>query len=257
PGTINRTARVTGPMPTSDWWTSVAWTRPAYPIYPLPLALQTTASGIGVDYPDLAAETVAVHAGYATDFTLGASLGTFPAANPLVDGYADWTVSMLWDTGSGSTMRVTAGQGSPYLYATYANTNPQLTFAAVPTVWSGTAASSVLGITVNGHNYALFGPGGSTWSGLGTTTFTNNLQGKTYFSLAALPDTTASTLQTFQRYAYSFVTNTQVGWSYTQSTSAVHTTYTVTTQAMEGTQTGTIMALFPNQWKVTDNFAPL
>jgi endoglucanase Acf2 len=257
PNTIYRTSHVTGPMPTSDWWTSVAWTQPAFPIYPLPLALQTTTSGIGVDYPDLEAETVAVHAGYSADFTLGASAGTFPAPNPLVDGYSDWTVSMLWNNGSGGTMRVTAGQGSPYLYATYANANAQLTFAAAPTIWSGSASSSALGITINGHNYALFGPSGSNWSGLGTTILTNNGQGKSYFSLAALPDNTVATLQAFQRYAYSFVTNTQVGWSYAQNTSAVHTTYTVTTQAMEGTQTGTIMALFPNQWKVTDGFSPL
>ncbi|HVU71150.1 MAG TPA: malectin domain-containing carbohydrate-binding protein [Ktedonobacteraceae bacterium] len=257
PSTINRTSNVTGPMPTSDWWTSVAWTNPAYPIYPLPLALQTTATGIGVDYPDLEVENVAVHAGFNNDFTLGSSTGAFPTANPLVDGYSDWTVSMLWNNGSGATMRVTAGQGIPYLYATYANANPRLTFAAVPTVWSGSASSSVLGITVNNHNYALFGPTGSTWSGLGSTTLTNNLQGKTYFSLAALPDNTTATLQAYQRYAYSFVTNTQVSWSYDASASAVHTTYTFTTQAKEGTQTGTIMALFPNQWKVTDNFSPL
>ncbi len=257
PNTIYRTSRVTGPMPTSDWWTSVAWTQPAYPIYPLPLALQTSTTGIGVDYPDLEVEKVAVHAGYANDFTLGATTGTFPSPNPLVDGYSDWTVSMLWNNGSGGTMRVTAGQGLPYLYATFANENPQLTFATAPTVWSGNASSSILGITSNGHNYALFGPTGSNWSGLGTTTLTNNLQGKTYFSLAALPDNSASTLQAFQQYAYSFVTNSQVSYSYDQNNSRVHTTYTLTTQAQEGAQTGTIMALFPNQWKVTDSFAPL
>jgi endoglucanase Acf2 len=257
PSTIYRTSNVTGPMPTSDWWTSVAWTQPAYPIYPLPLALQTTTSGIGVDYPDLEVETAAVHAGYATDFTLGGSTGTFPSPNPLVDGYSDWTVSMLWNNGAGGTMRVTAGQGMPYLYATYANESPQLTFASVPTVWSGTAASSVLGISINGHNYALFGPSGSTWTGIGSTILTNNAPGKSYFSLAALPGNTSATLQTFQTYAYSFVTGTQVGWTYNQSNSTVGTTYTVTTKAMEGTQTSTIMALFPNQWKVTNSFAPL
>jgi endoglucanase Acf2 len=257
PNTIYRTARVTGPMPTSDWWTSVAWTQPAFPIYPLPLALQTTTTGIGVNYPDLETETVAVHAGYANDLTLGATTGVFPAPNPLVDGYSDWTASMLWNNNAGGTMRVTAGQGMPYLYATYANENPQLTFSTVPTVWSGSATTNVLGITINNHSYALFGPSGSTWTGLGTTKFINNTQGKGYFSLAALPDTTAATLQTFQRYAYSFVTGSQVSYSYDQANSQVHTTYTVTTQAQEGTQTGTIMALFSSQWKVTNNLVPL
>ena len=257
PNSIYRTDNVTGPMPTNDWWTSVAWTEPSSPIYPLPLAMQASPTGLGVNYPDLQAEKVAVHAGYQNDLTLGASSGTFPTRNPLVDGYSDWTVSLLWNNNAGSTMRVTTGQGLPYLYATFANANPQLTFASAPTVWSGTASSNVLGITVNGHNYALFGPSGSNWSGLGTTTLTNNLQGKQYFSLAALPDNNANTLQTFQRYAYSFVTNTQVSWAYDQNTSSVHTTYTLTTQAQEGSQSGTILALFPHQWKVADAFTPL
>ena len=257
PSTIYRTSNVTGPMPTNDWWTSVAWTQPAFPIYPLPLALQTSTTGIGVNYPDLETETTAVHAGYKDDLTLGATTGTFPALNPLVDGYSDWTVSMLWNNGSGGTMRVTAGQGLPYLYASYANENPQITFPSVPTIWSGSATSNVLGVTINSHNYALFGASGSTWSGIGSTTLTNNAGGKQYFSLAALPDNTASTLQAFQKYAYSFVTGTQVTWSYDQNNSQVDTTYTFTTQAKEGTQTGTIMALFPHQWKVTNSFTPL
>lgn len=37
----------------------------------------------------------------------------------------------------------------------------------------------------------------------------------------------------------------------------MHATYTVTTQAQEGAQTGTILALFPHQWKVADSFSPL
>ena len=71
PNTIYRTSNVTGPMPTSDWWTSVAWTQPAYPIYPLPLALQTGTNGLGVSYPDTTTVSVAMHAGYSGDFTLG------------------------------------------------------------------------------------------------------------------------------------------------------------------------------------------
>jgi len=291
PNKIYRTSRLTGPMPTNDWWTSVAWTQSAFPIYPLPLALQTTTTGIGVSYPDLETENVAVHAGYKADFMLGAATNTFPSPNPLVDGYSDWSVSLLWDNGSGGTMRVTAGQGLPYLYTTYHKAKPQLTFSAPPTIWFGNISpvaaatdsrpssdfaraslgntanslsiapsgtgSSVLGITSNGHNYALFGPTGSIWSGLGTTILTNDLQGQDYLSLAVLPDKKVSTLQHFLRYAYSFVTNTQVSWSYDQLTSQVNTRYRVTTQAQQGRQTGTILTLFPNQWKVTNRFEPL
>ncbi len=128
---------------------------------------------------------------------------------------------------------------------------PRILFPAAPTIWSGNAGTPVLGVTINGRHYALFGSTGSTWTGIGTATLTNNPSGRNYFSVAVLPDNSAATLAKFQQYAYAFVTNTQVSWSYDRPTSDVVTNYTYSTTAKEGSQTGTLFALYPHQWKNT------
>ncbi len=250
PATIYKTAAVTGAMPTNDWWSSLAFTQYSEAMFPHPLSVKAGSGGLGVGYPNQTASGNGIFGTYVSDFTLG-STATSSFPDTRVDGFSDWTVSMLWNNGAGGTMRVTAGHGLPFIYSTYAGGNPKLTFSAAPAVWSGSASSSVLGVTVNGHHYALFGATGTTWSGIGTSSLTNQLNGKNYFSVAVLPDNTQATLNAFKAYAYSFVTDTQVNWSYAASTSKVSTTYSVTTQAMEGAQSGTIMALYPAQWKHT------
>src|SRR5262249_4097874 len=52
----------------------------------------------------------------------------------------------------------------------------------------------------------------------------------------------------YSYYAYNFITNTQVGWSYNQATAQVTTNYTATTTTMEGSYVGTLFALYRHQW---------
>jgi endoglucanase Acf2 len=245
-GAIYKTANVTGAMPTNDWWSSVAWKQYSDAMFPHPLSVQAGINGFTMGYPVQSAAANTMYGSMMNDLTLGSSAGTYPDTK--VDGYSDWTVSMLFSNGTNS-MRVTTGHGLPFVYSTFVNSTPKLTFASAPTVWSGANGSNVLGITINGHHYALFGPTGSAWSGVGTSTLTNNLGGKDYLSIALLPDNTAATLNAYKTYAYSFVTDTKVTWGYNSATSKVNTTYNITTTPKEGTQTGTIMALYPHQWK--------
>ncbi|MFC7513356.1 hypothetical protein ACFQV4_38395 [Streptomyces thermocarboxydus] len=59
-----------------------------------------------------------------------------------------------------------------------------------------------------------------------------------------LPSTDA--LATFKKYAFSFVTDSKVTWSYSGGT--VRATYTLTTEAKEGSERGTLQALYRHQW---------
>ena len=251
--TIYKTANVTGKMPTNDWWSSTAWVQYSDAQYPHPLAVLNQASGLRVYYPgpSITGNSACVcgwlEASNSDDFTIGhTGTSSFPDAK--VDGFNDWFVTNLFQSG-GSSLKVTYGHGSPYVYATYAGGNPKLTFSAAPTVWSGNASSPVLGVTINNRHYGLFGPTGSTWTGIGSATLTNNLNGKNYFSIAVLPDNSAATLNKFKQYAYAHVTDTKVSWSYHAAGSEVVSTYTFTTSAKEGSQTGTLFAMYPHQWK--------
>ena len=251
---LYRTGRISGAMPTNRWWSSLAWNTYSEAQYPHPLAIKNEANGMSVYAPG---PRIAAHPACmcgtmsdTPDFTVGhTGASSFTAAS--VDGYSDWFVNARYEAGSRS-MNASYGLGSPYVYFMFHGGSPQLSFTASPTIWSGDEQASVLGITIDGAHYGLFGPSGGTWDGIGTDTLTNRLNGKSYFAIAALPDNRPDTLEQFRRYAYAHVTDTKVAWSYNADRSEVQTTYTWTTSVKEGAEQGTIFALYPHQWKHTD-----
>ena len=253
PDVIYRTAHARGKMPTNDWWSSLAWLPYSERQYAHPLAVQAGPGGLRVFYPGnhIAANKVGVFGimpGGGGDLVLGHSeQAEFPDAR--VDGFSDWFVTAKFAT-PGRSMTVSYGHGSPYVYAEYEGGTPRLTFSNPPHVWSGDEHSPVLGITVNGTPYGLFGATGSTWTGAGSSTLANR-SGKPYLSIALLPDASEQTLRLFRRYAHAHVTDTRVDWSYEPKAGLVTTTFRFTTRALEGSERGTLFALYPHQWRNT------
>ncbi len=102
-----------------------------------------------------------------------------------------------------------------------------------------------------GARYGLFAPAGSTWTQSGQTVTLNAPAGKNYLAVAALPDTSADTLELFRRHAYNYVTDTRVDYSVDAVTQQVTSSFVVTTTAKE---TGgdlsplPLIALFRHQW---------
>jgi len=232
-----------GPAATHKFFTAQNWvplTGPnGFTMFPQPLSMQTVASGLALGYSGTIVNggTYFIK-GHQQDMILGTP--GLSAGSVNISAYSDWTATFNW-----GALAVTVGRGMPFVYATTTGTSIRLTFPNVPTVFSTNA--NVLGVTINGNNYALFGPTGATWSGQGSTAFTCTLpSGKGYFSLALLPSQAA--LGTYQTYAFSFPTDTRVTWNYNPSTSAVTSTYAVTTTAKEGSASGTVMALYPHHY---------
>jgi endoglucanase Acf2 len=255
PRTIYATENVRGKMPTNRWWSSLAWVKYSDAQYPHPLAVQAVARGLRIDYPgpNLTAGRDGIlgsmPAEGSEDLLLGLSTtDEFQAAR--VDGFSDWFVRARLAT-LDARLTVSYGHGSPFVYAICEGGLPRLTFPEVPRIWSGDERSPVLGITVHGKPYALFGPSGSTWQGLGTTQWVNQNGGKPYFSLALLPAGDPKTLALFRRYAYAHVTDTRATPHYDPKTSTVTCEFAVTTPRYEGQATGTILALYPHQWRHT------
>ncbi len=253
PDTIYRTENVVGKTPTNDWWSSLAWMKFSERQYPHPLAVQAEPAGLRVFYPGpgITANRDAIFgampAGTGDDLLLGHSAqDEFPDAR--LDGFSDWFVSARFASDKGA-MTVTYGHGSPFVYAVYEGGYPRVTFPQPPRVWSGDENGPVLGVSIHGKHYGLFGPTGSTWTGLKGKVLTNHSDAKHYFSLALLPDDSAETLVLFKRYAYSHVTDTRVDWSYDPKTSSVTTTFTFHTTPREGDVEGTLFALYPHQWR--------
>ncbi|GAA3895645.1 hypothetical protein GCM10022244_01990 [Streptomyces gulbargensis] len=256
PVTPKVTAAAQGrPVPTNDWWSSLAFQRYgdnpySTPMYGHPLTYQATAAGLDVGYPTSPAvvgEGRQYEYAHKRDLTIG--LTGLNAPDTKVDGWSDWTVTPYWSDGA-RTLRTTIGHGMPFVYAKGSGGDARVTTASAPAVFAD--QGNVLGITVAGHHYALFAPTGADWNIAGST-LTAGLAGKDYFSVAVLPSPEA--LATFRTYAYSFVTGSTVNWSSSQGT--VRATYTLSTEAKEGTERGTLQALYRHQWlHTTDALTP-
>lgn len=255
PDTIYKTESITGPMQTNDWWSSLSWYEHSYAQYPHPMAMIHEEAGVRIYYPgnriyeDSTYFTASINDIH--DFTVGhTAVSSFSEAN--VDDFSDWFVTSRYEEGD-NAITTSMGHGSPYVYFEFEGGSPELSFYTVPSVWYGDESDSVLGITMEGAHYALFAPTGSRWSGIGSTTLTAQLaDGTDYFSVAVLPDASEETLQVFQEYAYSFVTGSELTWAFNPDSSEVTTTFNYTTEAKEGDTTGTIMALYPHQWRNSD-----
>jgi endoglucanase Acf2 len=247
PEQIYKTADFKGAMLTGQWWSSLVWNKYSQPLFAHPMVMLCTSNGLTVGYPGsgLTANKSGIFGtGSGKDLTLGHEVGAFPQAD--CGGFSDWFVTTVFASGPAS-LRASFGHGSPFVYCLYAGGNPTVNFSKAPQVWSGTAKDAVLGITVNGHHYGLFGATGSTWSGLDGTTFVNEAGGKSYFSVALLPDSQPATLAWFRKYAYSHVTDTRL--EFQVAGGAVKSSFQFTVKPYEGAETGTIFALYPHQWK--------
>jgi endoglucanase Acf2 len=239
------------PIQTNDWWSSLIWNYNVYndqpysqPMFPHPLGFQAQSGGLDVVYPDFYTTGSEYHYNLgAVDLTIGVS--GLSADETKTASYSDWAVTAQWD----GMMQTTIGHGFPFVYVTkLSDNNASVTFpTGAPDVWYN--ENGVVGLTVNGHHYGIFGPTGSSWTG--GTVLESNLNGNNYFSIAVLPDSSLETLEFFRQHAYSFITGTQVSWNYDEASAQVTSTFTAAVSQKEtgqGIGDNPLLALYRHQW---------
>ncbi len=240
------------PVPTNRWWSSLVFSQFSNQMFPHPLGVQASEKGLRIYYPG--AGYTANREGIFTavmrepdDLVIGHSeCSQFPDAR--AEAWSDWFVSTVFASAQ-NRLHLTFGHGSPFVYGTIQGGSPTVSFRNPPTIFAGNTRSSTIGVSISGRNYGLFGPSGCHWEGLGTSRLTCVLDGKSYFSVALLPDSSSDTLAFFARYAHNHVTNTRVTWSFDERSSKVSTHYTFTTKSWEGSATGTVVGLYPHQYQ--------
>ena len=267
---------------TNDWWTSLLykyynnttflWEIHSWKLYAHPLAFVANRYGLDVKYPT--AVTVEDFYGwtdakyqYSTgvqDFTIGLKgmdLGVTDTVK--TESYGDWHVKAVWEDASGATLKTTMAHGSPFVYVEKSGVDTAYVRFIYGATIDNALGTNVLGVTIQGHHYGLFAPAGSNWvtnetyqhdknslvsgspNNISRTAFKSDLGGKDYFSIASLPDNSLATLQDYAQYAFAFINDTQVTWSYNESGANLTSTYTISTTIKEGTEGQTLTALYP------------
>ncbi len=252
PTIIYKTSDVNGATPSNQWWSSLVWEPRSQNMFPHPLGMVCSEKGLSIGYPGaaiVAASGNIMGGGISEngDIVIGHSAeSSFPDAK-LADN-SQWFITAEFASNE-AALRTTFGHGSPFIYCRLKRGKPVLSFAETPQVWSGSTKEAILGITVRGNHYGLFGASASTWSGLKTSTFENETT-KDYFSVALLPDNDPETLALFAKYAHNHVIDTRL--EHSVDNGYAEGTYKFSTQAMEGNESGTIFALYPHQWKYSE-----
>jgi len=247
------TSNVTGPVPTTDWWSSLVFQRYSDNPYSStlaaqPLNLKARSSGLGIGTgTNVSCPSYFYAYFYQEDFLV--RLEDMECDSTALHGYGDWTVTARWDDGT-SQLDATMGHGLPFVYFTKNSGVMELYFATgIPSVWYD--QNGTLGFTVNGKDYGVFAPSGSDWS-TEFPVFQCDLNGQDYMSIACLPDNSPATLALFRSHAFAFVTDTRVSWQYDEAAATVTTDFQIDTVAKEGAEMRPLLALYRHQWLHTD-----
>lgn len=250
PGEIYKVKSLKGATPTNQWWSSVVWEKHSQNLFPHPLAMVCHEGGMAVTYPGAGIDgrsgnIMGGGVSKGGDFVIGHSASANFTETRLAE-YSAWMITTEVQEGE-AKMQLTFGHGSPFVYGKISGGNPLIRFAHKPIIWSGKQGESVLGITVRGNHYGIFGASGSKW--LGEETVYENEGSKGYFSVALLPDKEPATLGAFAQCAHNHVVMTKVSSAHEKGT--LSSIYEVETKKLEGKGEGTIFALYPHQWKYT------
>jgi endoglucanase Acf2 len=273
-----RTERLTGPMPSNDWWQSLLISNlgNSNGLVTLPLRSKYTKSGLSlttIDAGFVTADGKSIETARQPDLYLMPDTVTPGRMQTRVDGHGDYSVSVILSDDQTAKMRTTLVQGSPFVYNTFANPGKiQLTAYNITRLFdrSGntilandfdTYDGDVIGIELTSTDeapqartatrwYGAFAPAGSRFLRVGSTVKVTLGGGQNFMSLATMPS--AADLANFQRNAYAFVTDTKADYNYDPATSQVSTTFNSTIEAQRADfPAETLMGLLPHQWKVS------
>ena len=270
-----KTADVTGPIPSNDWWQSLLITNlgGGSSLVTLPLSSKYTRSGLAVTAIDagyVAGDGNSVNTAGEPDLYLRPTNMVPANATTKVSGYGDYSVNVVFSDDDTAKMSSTLVQGSPFIYNTFTTPEVQLTSYNIARLFDAggnailandfdTYQGDHIGIELATPDnaptpqtktrwYGVFAPAGSTFVRIGGAIKVKLAGGQNYLSLATL--TAPSDLGSYYSRAYAFVTGTKVDYKFDPKTSLVTTNFTTTTTPQRAGFSGeTLMGLLPHQWK--------
>ncbi|MFY8021669.1 MAG: glycosyl hydrolase [Bacteroidia bacterium] len=228
------------PVPTNDWWSNKVKNNHSDNLFNYPFTLKTINTGLVVSYiPWGVIDNILPVVVGVTDLN---------AAAAKVSDFSDWTVSLNWKD-LNHDFTATSGIGMPFLYFTKDSSDLARVIVNEGTVSINNEMLVIVNAR-NGADFAVYAPTGSVWTKSGNT-YTSDLNGKNYWSLAFIPLTASninSVANEYKKFAYVFPKETKANWSYQESSAIVRTDFVIETEVKEGTDTSMLIGLLPHQW---------
>lgn len=196
-----------------------------------------------------------------------------------VENYGDYSVELGLMDDNGLQMKTTLVKGSPYIYNEFCdNTTVFISSTTITELYDGNGNTILanIGDTIttdhiafksydeentkagnDGAYYCINVPEGTTFKAMVAGAnykikITFPSAAENYMSIVAMTDLTK--IDEYYQHGYAFVTDTQVDYTYNKENSKIVTTYDVTTKVMrQGFSNVTMQALFPHQWKHSDD----
>ena len=260
---------------TNTWYSSLVYTQWSGVLHAHPLSFKATENGLEMGVPrkergpinqlknwaGASKDSAVVMHRHRADITVSAS--AFQPQDARLAQIGDWNVSIEMARGT-DALRATVLHGSPYAYFRINRGSVQLVLGEdakliEPIKQDPISTRKVVQIlSIHGQHYAVYAPAGSQfeWRG-GGQLFLHLSDGTDFFSIAALPDVEAKTLDLVSRHAFAFVENTRVDWRYDEAKSEVITTYNTVSRAMDAGESQPLVGLYLHQQKALAEGPPM
>lgn len=250
------------PVPSNDWASSLVVDQFSKALHAHPVSFKAGANGFEIAMApevigpvDYMGET-SVRRNHNGNVDLVVNGQLLNANDARLAGTDDWSYDILMSDAS-HEMQVTIGHGLPFSYYHFNNTDAQVSIVRDSSeqgvVFSDETSAMVriLDPVDNQFNYyGVFFPQTATLEQNDQQLSIDFVNDQGYLSVAGLPDDEPQTWQKFKSVAFNFVSDTRVNWYYDELTGEVITQYQVSTDNKpESRQEGTVLSLFPHQWR--------
>ncbi len=236
------------PVPTNQWYSSVAFVPTSEPIFALPIAVKMESDGFGVSYPDIVSTADTVFASYMPDIRMTFDRSSLPSIDSYIGNHDDLSVEVVEKSGQDTISRLRITRGSPFIFASF---SPNLSFEL--------SVRNQGSIDRVGDDCVLFSESGKYFAFFfspetmlvnepsdGKISFRSSSQGAD-FSIAVLPN--PESVEYFRSFAFDPIISTNV--SFVESGDRVKSRFSIRTK--DGGDT--IFSLLPRQVSALDSDA--
>lgn len=250
------------PVPSNKWYENLLLKDYGTGLWAMPHKVDATNEGIEIFQP---ISFSGDGARAVTEFPLIVTGRDFKPQDSRIKDWTDWTVSFRSFESDSRYMDVTLGEGMPAVWCEFTGIEPLIALGGQPGKGSrgksaakffdinGTATmlpatGDALGISYEGHTFAVFAPDGTkfdqTDAGIAV-----RFTGKSSF-LVVCPLPSQQDMGLFHQHAFAVPRDTQLSWNYDRNAGSIATTWKVITEPLKlGAPKTIIQGFLPHHWR--------